>query len=59
VGEGAGFDPDQISCRTFRATGITTSLEYGSELKTTLHIAGHASAGTTKLSNYRDRNVEQ
>ena len=29
----ASFDPGQISCRTFRVTGITTYLENGGDLE--------------------------
>jgi site-specific recombinase XerD len=57
--KGAGFDPDQVCCHTFRGTGITTYLENGGDLETAQHIAGHASATTTKLYDRRDRNVEQ
>lgn len=57
--EDAGFDPSQISCHTFRATGITTYLENGGELETAQHIAGHASANTTRMYDHRDQNVAQ
>jgi integrase len=57
--EEAGFDPDQVCCHTFRGTGITTYLENGGKLETAQHIAGHASATTTKLYDRRNRNVEQ
>jgi integrase/recombinase XerD len=55
----AGFDPDQISCHTFRATGITTFLDNGGDLEVAQHIAGHASAGTTRIYDHRDQKVEQ
>ncbi|MFB6232464.1 MAG: tyrosine-type recombinase/integrase [Salinibacter sp.] len=55
----AGFDPDQISCHTFRATGITTYLENDGDLETAQHIAGHASANTTRIYDHRDQRVEQ
>ena len=57
--EDAGFDPDQISCHTFRATGITTYLENNGDLETAQHIAGHASANTTRIYDHRDQKVEQ
>ena len=57
--EDAGFDPDQISCHTFRASGITTYLEMGGDLETAQHIAGHASAGTTRIYDHRDEHVDQ
>ncbi len=57
--EDAGFDPDQVCCHTFRGTGITTYLENGGKLETAQHIAGHASATTTKLYDRRNRNIEQ
>jgi site-specific recombinase XerD len=55
----AGFDPDQVCCHTFRGTGITTYLENGGQLETAQHIAGHASATTTKLYDRRNQNVQQ
>ena len=57
--KGAGFDPDQVCCHTFRGTGITTYLENGGQLETAQHIAGHASATTTKLYDRRSQNVQQ
>jgi integrase/recombinase XerD len=57
--EDAGFDPDQITCHTFRATGITTYLENDGDLETAQHIAGHASAGTTRIYDHREQKVEQ
>jgi site-specific recombinase XerD len=57
--EDAGFDADQVCCHTFRGTGITTYLENGGKLETAQHIAGHASATTTKLYDRRNRNIEQ
>jgi site-specific recombinase XerD len=57
--EDAGFDPDQVCCHTFRGTGITTYLENGGKLETAQHIAGHASATTTKLYDRRNQNVQQ
>ena len=55
----AGFEPDEVTCHTFRGTGITTYLENGGELETAQHIAGHNSATTTKLYDRRQQNVEQ
>jgi len=57
--EDAGFDPDQISCHTFRATGITTYLENNGDLETAQHIAGHASANTTRIYDHREQKVAQ
>jgi site-specific recombinase XerD len=53
----AGFDPAQVTCHTFRATGITTFLENGGDLETAQHIAGHASANTTRIYDHRDQKV--
>ena len=55
----AGFDPDQVCCHTFRGTGIRSNLENGGQLETAQHIAGHASATTTKLYDRRSQNVQQ
>ena len=57
--EDAGFDPDRVSCHTFRGTGITTYLENGGKLETAQHIAGHSNASTTKLYDRRNQRVEQ
>ncbi len=57
--EEAGFDPAQVTCHTFRATGITTFLENGGDLETAQHIAGHASANTTRIYDHRDQQVAQ
>ena len=57
--EEAGFDPAQVTCHTFRATGITTYLENDGDLETAQHIAGHASAGTTRIYDHRDEHVDQ
>ncbi|MEF8795179.1 MAG: tyrosine-type recombinase/integrase [Salinivenus sp.] len=57
--EEAGFDPAQVTCHTFRATGITTFLEDGGDLETAQHIAGHASANTTRIYDHRDQQVAQ
>ncbi|MCS3856461.1 site-specific recombinase XerD [Salinibacter ruber] len=55
----AGFDPSQVTCHTFRATGITTYLENNGDLETAQHIAGHASANTTRIYDHRDQKVAQ
>jgi len=57
--EEAGFDPAQVTCHTFRATGITTFLENGGDLETAQHIAGHASANTTRIYDHREQKVAQ
>ncbi len=57
--EDAGFDPTQVTCHTFRATGITTYLENDGDLETAQHIAGHASANTTRIYDRRDEHVDQ
>ena len=44
----AGLPPN-VSCHTFRATGITAYLSNGGTLEHAQRIAGHASAKTTKL----------
>ena len=41
--------PAEISCHTFRATGITAYLKNGGTLETAMQIAAHESARTTKL----------
>ena len=41
--------PDNISCHTFRATGITTYLENGGTIEHAQQIAAHESPRTTKL----------
>lgn len=43
----------QISCHTFRATGITTLLDNGGDLETAHHITGLAEASVTKLYDWR------
>ena len=57
--EEARFDPAQVTCHTFRATGITTFLENGGDLEVAQHVAGHASANTTRIYDHRDQNVAQ
>jgi integrase len=57
--EEAGFDPAQVTCHTFRATGITTYLENDGDLETAQHIAGHASTNTTQIYDCRHDHVEQ
>ena len=41
--------PSEVSCHTFRATGITAYLENGGSLEHAMQIAAHESARTTKL----------
>lgn len=41
--------PEEISCHTFRATGITAYLKNGGSLEHAMQIACHESARTTKL----------
>ena len=41
--------PEEISCHTFRATGITAYLQNGGSLEHAMQIACHESARTTKL----------
>jgi site-specific recombinase XerD len=41
----------------YRATGITTFLENGGDLETAWHIAGHASANTTRIYDHRNQKV--
>ncbi|MCS4103347.1 tyrosine-type recombinase/integrase [Salinibacter ruber] len=57
--EDAGFDPAQVTCHTFRATGITTYLTGGGDLETAQHIATCASANTTRIYDHRDEHVDQ
>ena len=49
--------PEEISCHTFRATGITTYLKNGGTLERAQYMAGHASARTTKLYDRRNDEV--
>jgi integrase/recombinase XerD len=57
--EEAGFDPAQVTCHTFRATGITTYLEKNGDLETAQYIAGHVSTSTTRIYDHRKEHVEQ
>lgn len=41
--------PSEISCHTFRATGITAYLENGGTIEKAQQIAAHESPRTTKL----------
>jgi integrase/recombinase XerD len=41
--------PEEISCHTFRATGITNYLQNGGTIEKAQHIAAHESPRTTKL----------
>lgn len=57
--EDAGFDPAQVNCHSFRATGITTFLENGSKLETAQYLAGPAPplrrGSTTTATNVSSR----
>jgi site-specific recombinase XerD len=46
--------PEEISCHTFRATGITDYLANGGTLDKAAAIAGHASTKTTQLYDRTD-----
>ena len=48
----------RISCRSFRATGITTYLQNGGKLEVAQQMAGHESARTTGLYDRRNDAVE-
>lgn len=56
---GEGWPPTASYCHTFWRTGITTFLENGGDLETAQHIAGHASANTTRIYDHRDQKVAQ
>jgi len=47
----------EISCHTFRATGITDYLRNGGQLEVAQQIANHESARTTGLYNRRDDEI--
>lgn len=47
----------EISCHTFRATGITDYLRNGGQLEVAQQIANHESARTTWLYNRRDDEI--
>ena len=47
----------KISCRSFRATGITTYLQNGGKLEVAQQMAGHESARTTGLYDRRNDSV--
>jgi site-specific recombinase XerD len=57
--EEAGFDPAQVTCHTFRATGITTFLENGGKLEVAQRLAGHLGASTTKRYDRRKELVSK
>ena len=44
----------QLSCHSFRGSGITNFLENGGKLEDAQRMAGHSSAKTTKLYDRRD-----
>ena len=47
-----GFD--NVTCHTFRATGITVYMENGGMLERAQKIAGHSDSRTTKLYDRSD-----
>jgi integrase/recombinase XerD len=49
---GAAGLSERVCGYTFRATGITASLEYGGTLENAEAIAAHESPRTTKLYNW-------
>jgi len=51
--EAAGL-PNNISCHTFRATGITEYLRNGGTVEKAAQIAAHESTRTTQLYNRTD-----
>ena len=50
---------EQVSCHSFRATGITNYLGNGGALEMAAAIAGHASTTTTQLYDRNKRKVAQ
>jgi len=57
--EETDFNSDRICCHTFRPVYITMYPHNGGELETAQHIAGHASANTTRIYDHRDKKVAQ
>lgn len=51
--------PQEISCHSFRATGITDYLANGGTLEVAARIAGHASTRTTQLYDRRSEEVSR
>jgi integrase/recombinase XerD len=51
--------PRDLSCHTFRATGITDYLANGGELSKAQMIAGHESPRTTKLYDRTSEEVSR
>ncbi len=49
--------PTNISCHTFRATGITTYLENRGTIENAAAIAAHESPRTTKLYDRRSDRI--
>jgi site-specific recombinase XerD len=47
----------ELSCHSFRATGITVYLKHGGLLEHAQKMAAHASAKTTKLYDRREDGV--
>lgn len=50
---------EQMSCHSFRGTGITIFLENGGDIETAAWIAGHASTRTTQLYDRRRQRICQ
>jgi site-specific recombinase XerD len=50
---------DELSCHTFRATGLTNYLMNGGNLETGAELAGHASTRTTQIYDHRRDKVNQ
>lgn len=51
--------PPEISCRSFRGSGITNYLGNGGILEVAQRLAGHASIRTTQLYDRRNREIAQ
>ena len=49
--------PENISCHTFRGTGITLFLTAGGKLERAQVIAHHADSRTTKVYDHSDDDV--
>jgi integrase len=50
---------DELTCHTFRATGLTNYLMNGGTLETGAEIAGHSSTRTTQIYDRRRDKVTQ
>lgn len=51
--------PPEITCHSFRGTGITNFITNGGTLEMAAKIAGHAKTTTTQLYDRRDNKIEQ